>query len=187
MALSGASALPLEPQLWGWFTASQQQQEQSCSLSLSLSASNMQSLSAFMNLWENTNTHKWAESHGGHSQTHTHNHTHKQSESCLCLSLCPEDNEACFGREPVRLISIRSCTESCSGDGYLSGPSSTFPGERRGTLPHRCRLLSESCKEWRETWRCLTVLNKMIRLDFRADVKTVELYIPTLPLGVPSL
>lgn len=59
-------------------------------------------------------------------KAHTKTKTHT---SFACVS---EYSMHRFGKEPAPLIPIRSCRESCSGDGYLSGPSSTFPGERKG-------------------------------------------------------
>lgn len=82
----------------------------------------------FISITHQSSGHLWIP-----ERTHnTHTHAVNLYFPCLCLSLCPQDNTAFFGKEPAPLISIRSCRQSCSGDGYFSGPSCTFPRERRG-------------------------------------------------------
>lgn len=65
---------------------------------------------------------------------HTQTDMRTQNQSLLPLFLTlilPRGQCSLLGKVPVTLISIRSYRESCSSDGYLCGPSSTFPWERK--------------------------------------------------------
>lgn len=87
------------------------------------------------------------------TNVHTKRHTHSESLLPFCaVSLHPENNGACFGNEPVPLISIRSRRGSCSGDGYFSDPSSTFPG---GNKRAWSTAVSWSECRWMQVLKCL--------------------------------